>query len=146
MWSTSLSGGRHAKSKKTIPLVIKRKVWHERIGKERGTALCPCCSITEIEQMTFSCGHMVSEFNGGQIHVDNLIPMCASCNSSMGTMNYDEFKRRYNLVGSATMVAPKTITVVSPSIVNLYTELQTIDLVKPVELENRFMQWQCPTD
>jgi hypothetical protein len=83
--------------KKNIPLVIKRKVWHNCIGKERGTAICPCCNLSEIEQMSFSCGHIQSEYNGGKIEVDNLIPICASCNSSMGTMDYDVFQKRYKL-------------------------------------------------
>ena len=46
--------------------------------------MCQCCNITTIAQMNFHCGHIISEFNGGKMTIDNLIPLCQLCNSSMG--------------------------------------------------------------
>lgn len=77
--------------KKTIPLTLKRNVWNKHIGEDVGKTLCLCCKLTDITQMNFSCGHIISEFNGGDIKLDNLKPICVSCNSSMGTKNMDEF-------------------------------------------------------
>ena len=77
--------------KKTIPLALKRNVWNKHIGENVGKTLCLCCKLTDITQMNFSCGHVISEFNGGNIKMDNLRPICVSCNSSMGTKNMDEF-------------------------------------------------------
>jgi 5-methylcytosine-specific restriction endonuclease McrA len=45
-----------------------------------------------IEQSNFHAGHRVSFKNGGPHSADNLIPLCGSCNMSMGRMNYDEYK------------------------------------------------------
>jgi len=77
--------------KKPIPLALKRNVWNKHIGEDVGKTLCLCCKLTDITQMNFSCGHIISEFNGGNIKLDNLKPICVSCNSSIGTKNMDEF-------------------------------------------------------
>lgn len=36
-------------------------------------------------------GHVVSRYNGGEDIIDNLVPICGSCNSSMGSINMDSF-------------------------------------------------------
>jgi len=83
--------------KKIIPLALKRNVWNKYIGEEIGKTLCLCCKLTDITQMNFSCGHVISENNGGEINLNNLKPICVSCNSSMGTKNMDEFIQIYGL-------------------------------------------------
>ena len=83
--------------RKTIPLTLKRIVWNKYIGEEIGKTQCLCCNLTDISQMNFSCGHIVSVYNGGDINPENLKPICASCNSSMGTQNMDEFIQLYCL-------------------------------------------------
>ena len=50
--------------------------------------------------MSFHCGHIISEANGGEIKLDNLRPICHSCNSSMGTVNMDEFIIKYGLTAT----------------------------------------------
>jgi hypothetical protein len=79
------------KSKKAIPLMLKRHVWNRYIGEIVGNSPCYCCRITQISQMSFHCGHVVAEHNGGKLMVDNLRPICQSCNSSMRTMNMFEY-------------------------------------------------------
>ena len=77
--------------KKTIPKTLKRLVWNKYIGEEIGKAKCLCCNLTDITQMSFHCGHITAEANGGQLVVDNLRPICQSCNSSMGVINMSDF-------------------------------------------------------
>lgn len=79
------------KRKKTIPPSLKIKIWNKYIGDEIGKSKCLCCKIQDIYQASFSCGHITSEHNGGKIVLDNLKPICSSCNSSMGTKNMDEY-------------------------------------------------------
>ena len=43
--------------------------------------------------MSFNCGHIVAEANGGDTIVSNLKPICQNCNSSMGTKNMKEFMK-----------------------------------------------------
>lgn len=80
-----------------IPLSLKKIVWDKWIGREIGLSDCLCCRVTEISQMSFHCGHIISEVNGGELKPSNLKPICQACNSSMGTMNMDIYIKKYNL-------------------------------------------------
>ena len=77
--------------KKSIPLVLKRKLWDKYFGEQNGIAQCPCCKMSQISTFSFHCGHIISEKCGGLLVLDNLIPLCQSCNSSMGMKSYTEF-------------------------------------------------------
>ena len=81
------------KKKKPIPSTMKRLVWNVNIGEDIGKAKCLCCNTTYITQMSFHCGHIFAEANGGQTIVSNLKPICQNCNSSMGTKNMEEFMK-----------------------------------------------------
>ncbi len=83
--------------KKTIPITLKRKVWDFWIGESVGKTKCLCCKLTDITQLNFSCGHIISESDGGPLSVQNLKPICGSCNSSMGTQNMNDFIKEYGL-------------------------------------------------
>ncbi len=83
--------------KQYISLVLKKLVWNKYIGKEIGQAKCYCCKLTDIHQISFHCGHVIAEKNGGNLTVENLRPICQSCNSSMRTQNMEEFMKKYNL-------------------------------------------------
>jgi 5-methylcytosine-specific restriction endonuclease McrA len=77
--------------KKTISSTMKKLVWNTNIGEDIGKTKCLCCKSTDITQMAFNCGHVISEHNGGETIVSNLKPICQNCNSSMGTKNMNEF-------------------------------------------------------
>ena len=46
---------------------------------------------------SFHCGHVVAEADGGPTTVDNLRPVCATCNLSMRTQNMNTFKETHGL-------------------------------------------------
>ena len=46
---------------------------------------------------SFHCGHVISEADGGPTTVDNLRPVCATCNLSMRTQNMEKFKGQHGL-------------------------------------------------
>ena len=81
--------------KQTIAKALKLKVWDHWIGTTIGEHKCLCCNLQTIYQASFSCGHIIAESKGGCLKVQNLKPICNSCNSSMGTQNMDEFMSRY---------------------------------------------------
>jgi len=78
------------KKKKHISATLKRLVWNTHIGEDIGKHKCMCCYTTYITQLSFHCGHIVAEANGGDAVVSNLKPICQNCNSSMGTKNMDD--------------------------------------------------------
>jgi hypothetical protein len=79
--------------KKNIPATVKRLVWNKYIGEEIGKAKCLCCNVTDITQLSFHCGHVIAESQGGENTVENLRPICQNCNSSMCSKNFYEFKK-----------------------------------------------------
>ena len=81
------------KKKKTISATIKRLVWNTNIGEDVSKSKCMCCYSTDIIQLSFNCGHIIAEANGGETIVSNLKPICQNCNSSMGTKNMEEFMK-----------------------------------------------------
>jgi len=85
--------GKCKSKKKAISATIKRLVWNTNIGEDIGKSKCLCCKSTDITQMSFNCGHIVAEANGGDTIVSNLKPICQNCNSSMGTKNMEEFMK-----------------------------------------------------
>ena len=79
------------KQKETKPKTKKKLVWNTNIGEDIGKTKCLCCKSTDITQLSFNCGHIIAEANGGDTIVSNLRPICQNCNSSMGTKNMNDF-------------------------------------------------------
>ena len=80
--------------KKSIPKVVKDLSWNTWIGEDVAKAKCMCCEVNQIKMSSFHCGHIIADSNGGTTSVNNLKPICAACNLSMGTENMDDFKKR----------------------------------------------------
>lgn len=83
------------KRKKPISAALKRLVWNNNVGEEIGKTKCTCCKVTDITQISFHCGHIIAESNGGETILTNLKPICQNCNSSMGTKNMNEFMKSF---------------------------------------------------
>ena len=82
------------RKKKPIPKSVRDAVWKKYHG-DNGVAKCFVCEYTEIRMNAFHAGHIISDKHGGLPVVDNLIPICATCNTSMGAINLYEYKEKY---------------------------------------------------
>ena len=80
--------------KEKIPAALRNVVWNQNF-QDVSIGKCLCCKTEPITRANFHCGHIVSEKKGGELTVQNLRPICPSCNSSMGTQNMDEFMKKY---------------------------------------------------
>lgn len=80
--------------KQTIPHAIRWQVWLNYAG-ENFQAKCstPWCRNI-MRAYDFQAGHILAEASGGLVSVENLIPICATCNHSMGTMHFTEWAAR----------------------------------------------------
>ena len=83
------------KKNKKIPLSIKNQLWFKYFGKEKAIGICNLCK-EEIHITNFHTSHKISRFNNGSDELENLIPLCKSCNLSMGKTNYDDYKLKYH--------------------------------------------------
>lgn len=98
------------KKKKSVPKVVKDHAWNRWIGDEVAKTKCLCCGLNEIKMNSFHCGHIIAEVNGGKTSVENLRPICASCNLSMGTENMEEFKSRCGFTYAFTQVKDELVS------------------------------------
>ena len=76
---------------------MRLAVWEKWVG-QRTRAKCFCCwkaCITQLSNYkTFHAGHIISDHNGGETSVDNMLPICRDCNMNMGSENWDDYVER----------------------------------------------------
>jgi len=82
----------------SIPKNIRIEVWEQQHGKKCYIGYCFCCR-QNLEFNDFEAGHIKPYFHGGADQVDNLRPVCKSCNISMTTLHMYEYMIRYNKAG-----------------------------------------------
>ena len=85
------------KQKQSIPKNVRNIVWNHYIGEDIIKHRCLCCKKVLITNTNFEVGHVLSEKNGGTHEINNLRPICGSCNHSMGIENMVEFVVKYGL-------------------------------------------------
>ena len=78
--------------KQKIPVALREAVWITRCGRvfehKCLTSWCP----NTITAFDFQSGHNIPESKGGKTCVENLYPLCVSCNVSMGDRyTFDEW-------------------------------------------------------
>jgi len=83
------------KKKQSIPKNVKINVWNTHIDSNIQRHKCLCCKKAIISITEFDVGHIISEKNGGTLEINNLRPICSSCNHSMGTTNMIEYIIKY---------------------------------------------------
>ena len=78
-----------------IPVAVRNAVWNTYIGVNIGSTYCPIGCGSTIDRGNFECGHIVSRKNKGSDTIENLRPICSTCNKSMSTKNMIEFINMY---------------------------------------------------
>jgi hypothetical protein len=87
----------YSSKKQSISKTIKTACWEKYLKdteQETYQVKCPvkiCNNI--INPMTFQCGHIISEKHNGKLELNNLRPICSSCNGSMGIQNWNKFEK-----------------------------------------------------
>lgn len=85
--------------KETIPRALREQVWIRTAGRQFEIQ-CPihwCRNIVTV--FDFHVGHNIPERAGGTLDLENLKPLCARCNLSMGSL--------YTIETWNRMVAPE---------------------------------------
>jgi type III secretion system FlhB-like substrate exporter len=78
--------------RKPIPASVRHDVWD--LYFEKTTGFCYCCQ-REITIRSWEAGHIQAAALKGPDTVENLVPICSSCNKSMSTTNMIEFALTY---------------------------------------------------
>jgi len=103
LFQSTLGNGRD-KNPKSISKALREAVWKRYYIDLLNKGLCICNS--EIDFFNHHCGHIISKKNGGQTIINNLIPICVTCNLSMGMHNLDEFSRVCGFREITTIILP----------------------------------------
>ena len=87
------------RARESIPRSIRDKVWRSEFGtNEQGMCPIPHCeTVLEWRKKdSWHAGHKKSHMNGGELKLENLRPICWSCNLDMGGANWDDYVARIN--------------------------------------------------
>lgn len=95
--------------KKTIPKAVRVACWNQHIGVKVGETVCPVGCGNVISSNNFHCGHIQAEANGGSTDLTNLVPICQTCNTSMGTMNMRDFIEKYKFKPTLRILKPSRV-------------------------------------
>ena len=123
-----------SKTKKTISKKLKKLVWDTAIGTEIGQYECLCCNTTKISQLEFHAGHIQPESKSGETTVDNLVPICPGCNSSMNNKHMAEFMRANGFTPGDKLIT-HTNKSITPGDVNVFSLL-----VQESQINNQIKQ------
>lgn len=85
------------KKRRNIPSKIRFLTWREFIGTDI-YGKCWCCG-DEISYENWHAGHVIPASKGGPDVVENLRPVCPSCNLSMGNEYMGDYIRHYKMKG-----------------------------------------------
>jgi len=80
--------------RKPISKGLREKVWIKYM-KNKVQGKCYCCRIKPIHFTDFEVGHDKSVYAGGSNHINNLRPICRSCNREMGTKSIEWWRKKY---------------------------------------------------
>lgn len=70
---------------------VRIQVWKKLNKNVCDNGFCYTCN-KELLYSNMECGHIIAHELGGSVSLDNLMPVCKSCNRDMGTMNLEEYK------------------------------------------------------
>ena len=83
--------------KHNISKKLRDLVWITYVGRNFEGECYSC--LCKIDVFNFHAGHIIPECMNGELCLENLRPICITCNLSMGKKNMKEFIIKNNLPG-----------------------------------------------
>ncbi len=117
--------------KKQMPKSLRLIIWNKWIGDSVAKTQCPSCRVNIITIFNFDCGHICSRANGGDDSIQNIIPMCRTCNLSMGKNNAKLFIQKYHKINVLSILKKKQIErVIYDKIFDFFKKVRRIKHIK----------------
>ncbi len=112
--------------KKAIPSSLKHAVWVHYNGKRFECKCCVAWCPNTVDVFSFEAGHDVPESKGGATTIDNLRPICSSCNRSMSNLyTIQEYSTLFLPATASDSNVTTTISVQNPQFEVLHTQPTT---------------------
>ena len=82
--------------KKKIPTALRQQAWIRQFGVVEYKCPVTWCN-NKLTPFSFDAGHNIPESKGGKTSIENLIPVCKSCNLGMGDRyTIEEWNEKYS--------------------------------------------------
>jgi HNH endonuclease len=78
--------------RKRVPAIVRQHVWKKTNDNVGDTGKCYVCE-NDLLFANMECGHIHAHALGGSDTVDNMMPVCKTCNRDMGIMHLMDYKR-----------------------------------------------------
>jgi hypothetical protein len=82
-------------SRPKIVARVREQVWKKHNANTCDGGECFVC-MNPLQYSDMECGHVIAHALGGTTSIDNLMPVCKTCNRDMGIMNLMDYKRMMN--------------------------------------------------
>ena len=77
-----------------VPKAVHDSVWKKYMGNKT-EGRCYCCKLEPITFFNFEVGHNKARIKGGSDDIENLRPICKTCNTSMATQSIENFRAKH---------------------------------------------------
>jgi hypothetical protein len=77
-----------------VPKAVHDSVWKKYMGNKT-EGRCYCCKLETITVFNFEVGHNKARIKGGSDDIENLRPICKTCNTSMATQSIESFRAKH---------------------------------------------------
>ena len=77
-----------------VPKAVKDNTWKKYMGN-KPEGKCYCCRMETISVFNFEVGHNKARSKGGSDQIENLRPICKTCNTSMATQSIESFRAKH---------------------------------------------------
>lgn len=85
-----------AGKRKKFSKIDRKTLYVQYFGCWKKDGQCQICKST-IDYESFDMGHIISVKNGGSNLLENIKPLCKTCNTSLGSMNIDQYMKKHNI-------------------------------------------------
>ena len=79
---------------KRLSAAVRNACWTQTFGAAL-EGKCMCCKVVDVTYRNFQAGHIIPRAKGGSDDINNLRPICITCNASMGDEYFDVFADRH---------------------------------------------------
>lgn len=91
--SSSFGSSTCRRKSSQIPYAVREAVWAKKNASRSNVGSCYTCG-GELLFKDMECGHVIAKALGGSTEVDNLMPVCRTCNRDMGIQNLEAYRKR----------------------------------------------------
>jgi len=121
--------------KEKVPKALREQVWRSLCGETYDAKCTVVWCTKKISVFDFEVGHNIPESKGGTLRLENLRPICAQCNRSMGNhYTIDEWNKLGDVRIVGRSMNKNRHSLVANVLANTPPAVASVPVVKPTSL------------